>query len=250
MVIDTEFLKSLDRLQVILKKRIYADKQGSHSASHGGQGLVFQDFKSYVPGDDFRHIDWKIYARTDKFYIKRFEAERNLVVHVLVDSSASMNFGKNTTKFEYAAQVGLGFSYIALRNNEKFNLSTFTEHVQAFKAKKGASNLAYLFDYMGVMRVDGKSNFLQSMDEYRKHISSRSMIVFISDFLYDLEEVEEVISRYHKSQVMVIQVLDVEERDLSLIGDVILEDAETQDKVHTFISMRMKSFLQEDYRLI
>ncbi len=245
MVIDTEFLKSLDRLQVILKKRIYADKQGAHQAAHGGQGLVFQDFKAYVPGDDFRHIDWKIYARTDKFYIKRFEAERNLVVHVLVDSSASMNFGNKTTKFEYAAQIGLGVSYIALRNNEKFNLSTFTEHVQAFKAKKGASNLAYLFDYMGVMRVDGKSNFLQSMDEYRKHITSRSMIVLISDFLYDLDEVEEVISRYHKSQVIVIQVLDVEERDLSLIGDVILEDAETQDKMHTFISMRMKNTYQQ-----
>jgi uncharacterized protein (DUF58 family) len=245
MAIETEFLKSLDRLQIILKKRIYADHHGEHVSTHGGEGLVFQDFKPYTPGDDFRYIDWRVYARTDKFFIKRFEAERNLVVHILVDASASMNFGRKTTKFEYAAQVGLGFAYIAYRNNERFNMSIFTEHVNAFKAKKGAANLAYLFDFMGGLRIEGKSNFLQSMDEYRKHITSRSMIVFISDFLYDLAEVEEIISRYHKSQVFLIQVLDVEERDLSLSGDVILEDAETRDKMRTFVSMRMKNTYQQ-----
>jgi uncharacterized protein (DUF58 family) len=247
MAINTDFLKALDRLQIILKRRIYADRQGTHQASHGGQGLVFRDFKAYSPGDDFRHIDWRVYARTDKFYIRRFEEERNLTLHILVDSSASMNFGTkgNPTKFEYAAQVGLGFAYIGMRNNEKFNLSTFTEHVSAFKPRKGAANLAALFDYMGKMRVEGKSDFLQSMEEYRKRITSKSFIVFISDFLYNLAEVEEILSRYRKSQVFVIQVLDIQERDLSLSGDVILEDAETQAKVRTFVSMRLKNTYQQ-----
>jgi uncharacterized protein (DUF58 family) len=246
MVIETDFVRSLDRLQIILKRRIYADKQGAHQASQGGEGLVFRDYKAYSPGDDFRHIDWKIFARTDKFFIRRFESERNLTVHILVDSSASMNFGsKGTTKFEYAAMVGLGFCYIALRNNEKFNLNTFTEHVTIFKPKKGAANLAYLFDYMGGLRVEGKSNFLQSMEEYRKRITSKSFIVLISDFLYDLKEVEEIITRYHRSQVFVIQVLDSEERDLQLQGDVILEDSETQDKLRTFVSARLKNTYQQ-----
>jgi uncharacterized protein (DUF58 family) len=225
MVIDTDFLKALDRLQIILKKRIYADKQGAHSSSQGGEGLVFRDFKAYSPGDDFRHIDWRIYARTDKFYIRRFETERNLTVHILLDSSASMNFGSKvvkTTKFEYGAQVALGFCYIAMRHNEKFNLNTFTEHVSAFKPRKGAGNLAYLFDYMGSMRVEGKSDFLQSMEEYHKRITSKSFIVFVSDFLYDLDHVEEILSRYH-----------------------ILEDSETQDKMRTFVSTRMKNSYQQ-----
>jgi uncharacterized protein (DUF58 family) len=110
MALESDFIKALARLQLILKKRIYADKQGSHSASQGGEGLVFRDFKAYSPGDDFRHIDWRIYARTDKFYIRRFESERNLTVHILVDSSASMNFGsKKYTKFEFGSMLGLGF---------------------------------------------------------------------------------------------------------------------------------------------
>jgi uncharacterized protein (DUF58 family) len=250
MAIDQDFLKALDRLSIILKKRIYADKQGEHQAAHGGDSLIFRDYQAYTPGDDFRRIDWKIYARTDKFYIRRFEAERNATVHILVDSSASMDFGskvhgKTRTKFEYAAMMGLGFAYLAVKNNEKFNMSTFTEHVNAFKPKRGTRNLAMLFDYLGAIRVEGKSNFLQSMDEYRKRITSKALIVFASDFLYDLNEVEEILSRYRKCQVFVIQVLDPQEKELQLAGDVILEDSESQEKMRTYVSNRLRNTYQD-----
>jgi len=250
MVLEPDFIKALDRLKLILKKRVYADKQGAHHASQGGDSLIFRDYKAYAPGDDFRRIDWKIYARTDKFYIRRFEAERNMTVHILVDSSASMQFGskingKTRTKFEYSAMMGMGFAYLAIQNNEKFNLNTFTEHVTAFKPRKGPRNLAYLFDYLGAIKVEGKSNFLQSMDEYRKRITSKSLIVFVSDFLYDHAEVEEILGRYKKSQVYVIQVLDPQEKDLQLQGDVILEDSETEQKMRTFVSNRLRSTYQD-----
>ncbi|MBR9700662.1 DUF58 domain-containing protein [Candidatus Woesearchaeota archaeon] len=245
MVIETDFLQSLDRLKVILKKKIYTDNQGDHEEQRYGDSLVFKDFKAYSPGDDFRFIDWKVYARTDKFYVRRFESERNMTVHILVDNSASMNFGTtNHTKFEYAAMVGMGFAYMANKNNERFNLNTFTEHVTAFRPKKGSGNLAYLFEYLSHLKVEGKSSFIQSMDEYRKRITSRSLLVFISDFLYDPDEVEEVLQRYRKSEVFVVQVLDIEERNLTLSGDVVLEDAETHDKMRTFISNRFKNSYQ------
>ncbi|MDD9954255.1 MAG: DUF58 domain-containing protein [Candidatus Woesearchaeota archaeon] len=245
MAIDAGFIKSLERLKYILKKKVYTDRQGDHQTPQGGEGLVFRDYKAYVPGDDFRHIDWKIYARTDKFYIRRFEAERNFTVHILVDSSASMNFGSaDHTKFEYAAMVGLGFAYIAQKNNEKFNMNTFTEHVTTFKPRKGAKNLAQMFEMMSKMKVEGKSNFIQSMQEYSKRLTSKSIIVLISDFLYDIDEVDEIMSRYRKSQTFVVQVLDGEERELALSGDVILEDSETQDRMRTFISNRFKNTYQ------
>ncbi len=245
MAIDTDFLSQLDRLQVILKRKIYSDNQGEHETLTGGDGLVFKDFKAYAPGDDFRHIDWKVYARTDKFYIRRFESERNVTVHILLDNSASMNFGsEGTTKFEYAAMVGLGFSYIARKNNERFILNTFTEHVTSFRPKKGAGNLANMFHFLSDLKVEGKSNFIQSMDEYRKRITSKSLIVFISDFLYDPDEVEEVISRYRRSQIFLVQVLDGQERNLAIQGDVVLEDAETHDRMRTYVSTRFKNQYQ------
>lgn len=239
-------MKSLDRLQMILKKKIYADTQGAHESSHHGEGLVFQDFKAYVPGDDFRHIDWKIYARTGKFYIRRFEEERNMSVHILIDSSASMDFGTGKhTKWDYAAMMGLGFCYMALKNNEQFNVNTFTDKVSFVKPGKGHNQLSYLYEFLTKHKIKGKSDFLNSMNEYKKRIRSRSLIVLVSDFLYDLNEVREVLSRYRKSEVFVVQVLDIEERDLSIRGDVILEDAETNSKMRTFVSNRMKNQYQE-----
>lgn len=245
MVISTDFVQSLNRISPILKKKVYADRQGDHETQNTGDGLVFRDFKAYVPGDDFRHIDWKIYARTDKFYIRRFETERNVTVHILVDSSASMNFGSGKhTKFEFAAMVGLGFAYMAQKNNEKYNMNTFTETVSSFRPRRGASNLAMLYEYLDTLKVEGRSDFLKSMDDYKKRITSKSMIVLISDFLYDLNEVDEVLSRYRKSEVFVVQVLDIEERDLTLSGDVLLEDSETHDRMRTFISNRFKNNYQ------
>jgi uncharacterized protein (DUF58 family) len=245
MAIDTTFLKSLDRLNIILKKRIHADLQGARKTSAFGSGLVFQDYKAYVPGDDFRHIDWAAYARTDKFYVRRFEEERNLTVHILVDSSASMNYGRRTTKFEYAAQIGLGFAYMALRQNEKFTFATFTDTVQQLRPKKGANQMVHILDFVSELKVKGQSLFKEAMEKYRKNITARSLIVLVSDFLYDLGEVREILHRYHRSEVYVVQVLDPAERELALAGDVVLEDSETKEKLRTFVSRRLKSLYQE-----
>ncbi len=244
MAIDLDFLRSLDRLQLILKKKVHADLQGGHEASTFGQGLVFQDYKAYVPGDDFRHIDWNIFARTDKFFIRRFEEERNLTVHILVDSSASMDYGRPLTKFEYASMIGLGFSYMALRRNEKFTFATFSEKVQRLRPKRGTNQLVHIFDIMSKLKAKGRSDFKEAMDAYKKGISGRSLIVLISDFLYDLEEVKEILRQYKRSEVFVIQVLDPTERELALEGDLILEDSETGQKLRTFMSRRLKQSYQ------
>ncbi|MBR9693178.1 DUF58 domain-containing protein [Candidatus Woesearchaeota archaeon] len=244
MAIELDFLKSLDRLQLILKKKVHADLQGEHAGETFGEGTVFQDYKAYVPGDDFRHIDWSVYARTDKFFIRRFEEERNLTVHILVDASGSMNYGKHKTKFEYAAMLGLGFGHMAMRRNEKFTFATFSEKVKRLRPKKGANQLINIFDIMGKLKVDGESTFKQAMDEYRKYIHGRSLIIIVSDFLYNLEEVREVLYRYRKSEVYVVQVLDPAERELAIKGDVLLEDAETKMTTRTFISRRTKSDYQ------
>lgn len=244
MAIDLDFLKSLDRLQLILKKKVHADLQGERSSSSFGDGTVFQDYKAYVPGDDFRNIDWSVYARTDKFFVRRFEQERNLIVHILVDSSGSMEYGRGTTKFDYAAMLGIGFAYMSLRRNEKFTFATFSEKVRALRPKKGTNQLLNILDIMQQLKVKGQSTFKQAMDEYKKNLSGKSLLILVSDFLYDLNEVEEILYRYRKSEVYIIQVLDPKERELALQGDVLLEDAETGSTLRSFISRRMRSDYQ------
>jgi uncharacterized protein (DUF58 family) len=241
MALDISFLKELDRFNIVLKRRVLSKYQGERASHAEGQGLVFSDYKDYVPGDDFRAIDWKVYGRTDKFFIKRFEEERNMIVHIVVDASASMDYGRKITKFDYASMIGLGFAYMALKNNEKFNFSTFAESLNYLRARKGWNQLMNILATLEKLKVSGKTELSKSFDEYKKYVRSKSFIVIISDFLYDLEEIKAVLGRFTKHEVVVIQVLDPDERRLALYGDVILEDSELHTKLRTFISNRLMS---------
>ena len=119
-MIETGFLRELDRFSLIIRKRVTSKYTGPRKSVAMGRGMIFKDHRLYAPGDDFRSIDWRVYARTDNLYIKNYEEERNLVVHIILDCSNSMNFGKNITKFEYASMIGIGFAYLAMKENEKF----------------------------------------------------------------------------------------------------------------------------------
>ena len=121
-MIDISFLSQLKRFHIIVNKRITSSFVGQRRSHSTGQGIVVSDFRPYGPGDDYRAIDWNIYARTDEFFVKRYEEERNLTTHVLLDVSKSMDYGTKNKKFEYAAMLALGFAYLSARNNERFNL--------------------------------------------------------------------------------------------------------------------------------
>ena len=238
-MIDTNFLRELDRFNIVLKRRVLSNYQGERQSKVQGSGLVFSDYKDYVPGDDFRKIDWKVYARTDKLYIKTHEEERDLTVHVIVDSSASMNFGRKIKKFEYASMIGIGFAYMALKKNEKFNFSTFASSLSYFKERKGMNQLLGIITMLEKQKVDGVSQLNVAFEEYKKYLHTKGYIVIISDFLYDLEEIKDVLSRFNRHQVVAIQVLDPDERKLSVYGDLLLEDSELHTKLRTFISNRL-----------
>src|SRR3989338_5850806 len=155
-MITPEYLHQLDRFNIVLKKRVNSRYAGSRESQYFGNGLIFKDYREYTPGDDIRSIDWKVYARTDKFFIRRFEEERNLVLHAIIDASASMDYGKRTPKFSYAAMLGLGFAYMAMRNNEKFVLSTFAEKLDILRPKKGMNQLLTLLEHLNNIKPTGK----------------------------------------------------------------------------------------------
>ena len=128
-MITTEFLNYLDKFRLIVNKKVTSNYTGKRSSLYTGSGATIKDYRIYSPGDDFRLIDWKVYARTDNLYIRRYEEERNLVMHAIVDSSASMNYGSPITKFEYGAMLGVGFAYLALRENEKMQFATLSDDI-------------------------------------------------------------------------------------------------------------------------
>jgi uncharacterized protein (DUF58 family) len=238
-MIDISFLRQLDKFDLVLKKRVLSNYSGSRQSKSFGGGAVFYDYRDYVPGDDFRAIDWKVYGRTEEFFVRRYEDEKNMRVHIIIDASASMNFGTRFKKFEYASMIALGYCYMAMRNNERFEVSTFAEDLQIFRANKGMSKLMSTFDILNHTVPKGLSKFHESVLKYRHAIKTKSMVIIISDFLFNTSELRESLYRFGKSEVTVVQVLDSSERELDLQGDVILNDSETQDKLRTFVSNRL-----------
>src|SRR3989338_2818372 len=208
MTITLDFLTQLKRFSLVINKRIASNYTGEHKAANAqGQGLVFKDYAAYTYGDDFRYIDWKKYAKTEHLYIKRYEEERNVTIHVVVDASGSMAFkSKETTKFEYAGMIGLGFAYLALRNNERFVLSTFSDKLEFFRAQKGTAQLANILNYLNTKTPGGETHFAGSLAAYKKLIHSKAVVVILSDFLYPTEELKDALYRYRKNKIILVQI--------------------------------------------
>ncbi|MBU0756773.1 MAG: DUF58 domain-containing protein [Nanoarchaeota archaeon] len=245
-MIDIDFLSQLKRFSLIVNKRVTSSFTGSKKSTHMGTGLVVNDFRQYVPGDDFRAIDWNIFARTDDFYIKRYEEDKSLTVHVLIDVSKSMDFGTGKyTKFEYAAMLGLGFAYLAARTNERFQLSTFSRYFVTFKANRGMSQVMGFLSHLNKIKCTGHIEFSDLMRKYKKTLKSKSLIVIISDYLFDIEEIKSSIPLYANQELKVIQVLDKTETNFKVFGDVILKDAETNKEIHTYISEAKRAEYRE-----
>jgi len=235
-MITADFLHQLDRFSLIINKRITSNYIGERFSHATGRGLIFKDHTIYAPGEDFRSIDWRVFGRTDKLYVKRYEEERNLVVHVILDFSASMGFGTTMTKAEYASMIGVGFAYLAMKNNERFVLSTFSDSLEFYKPRKGRAQLASMVDFLNNKKPRGLSKLEQSLGGYKKLISSKSYVVVISDFLYPIEDIKKTLFLFKHHRIVLIQVLDKIEKSLDLEGDFKLKDLETNEVLRTFIN--------------
>jgi uncharacterized protein (DUF58 family) len=238
-MIDASFLDNLKKFSLIVNKRVTSVYSGQRKSAAAGRGLSFKDHRIYAYGDDFRGIDWKVFARTDDLYIKNYEEERNLNVHILLDYSGSMDYGKPTSKFDYASMIGVGFAYLAIKDNEKFQFATFSDRLDVFQPRKGMSQLASMIGHLNNLKIDGKTDLFASIASYKRMIGSRSLIVVISDFLFPIEEIKNSLFMLGRNDIKLVQVLDPQEKDVSLEGDFKLRDAESKEELRTYISPRL-----------
>ncbi len=235
-MIEDDFLKHLDRMSLLINKRISSNYIGERQSIHVGKGSLFKDHGIYTPGDDFRHIDWKVYGRTDRLHVKRFEEDKSLATHIIIDSSKSMDYASGKVrKFDYACMVGIAFAYLAMKKNEKFVVSTFSDVLDVFSPRRGKRQFIAMVDYLKDKKPKGKTDFEGSLLSYLKKIGSRSLIVVVSDFFYDLKEIERSLGRFKNCDIKLVQVLDEVECSLNLKGDLRLKDLETKEAIRAFI---------------
>lgn len=246
-MIEPSFLDELEQFDTAQKRHVASIFQGEEITREVGEGLTFSDYRRYVPGDDTRLIDWKLYGRTGGYYVKQFERERNLTVHVLVDTSGSMDYGEDDAhKFETAAKLGLGFAYLTATENNDFRFSTYSETFDRIDAGRSSEGeVLQLVDRCNEVDLDEAVDFDRALGEYASTIGSRSLVLVASDFLADPAAILDGLAPLARNRLVLAHVVAPTERDLPVRGDVIFEDLEGDSSLRTYFSNRLDGHYRE-----
>ncbi|RLI92346.1 MAG: DUF58 domain-containing protein [Candidatus Altiarchaeales archaeon] len=249
MAIDSTFLDQLKGLDLLARRKVSSVYMGSRRSVRQGRGIEIADYREYYPGDDFRSIDWRVYARTERLYIRRFEEEKDLTLHILIDSSASMDFSvSGMRKFDYGGSIAVGFAYLAMSKYEKFASALFSDRItDVMQPKKGKMHFFRMVELLNNAIQKGKTDLEKCIGQYTNMIKSRSFIIVISDFIEPMESLEYAIYRIAKysKEAVLVQILDPGEISLRWTDDIRFEDMESLKSERTFLSPDFKKRYQE-----
>lgn len=228
-----EILKKIRALEIKTKGLVETAFAGDYHSVFKGRGMNFEDVREYQPGDEIRSIDWNVTARLGSAFIKKFTEERELTVMLVVDVSASGNFGSVAqSKRELAAEVACLLAFSAIRNNDKVGLILFTDRVELFiPPKKGRSHTLRLIREILFFQPESRGTEpALALDYLNKLVTRRAVVFFISDFQTgDFSRALAVSGRRH--DFIAIHIQDERERVLPNIGIITLEDAETGEQI-------------------
>ncbi|MBU0762414.1 MAG: DUF58 domain-containing protein [Candidatus Altiarchaeota archaeon] len=251
-MIDPAFLDQLKELDFVIKKRISSTYSGGRASIKHGRGIEVVDYREYMPGDDFRLIDWRVYARTEKLYIRRFEEEQDLIMHILVDSSASMDYTSHTmTKYDYAGSIAAGLGYLSTNNQEKFALALYSNTLRELtQPKKSQMHLFNVIELMNQTPRQGATNLGVCASQYSKLMKSKALTVVVSDFMEEIDSFKEGVYRLakHSAEMVLIQVLDPWELDMGYSGDIKFKDLESSEVRRSYMSPGFKKEYVERVR--
>jgi uncharacterized protein (DUF58 family) len=247
-----EMTRKIRRLELRTKRLVESSFAGQYQSVFKGQGMNFEEVRPYAAGDEIRSIDWNVSARTGDLHIKKFKEEREVTVMILLDVSASGNFGSvEQSKREVAAEVAAVLALSALYNNDKVGLLLFSDQIELFlPPKKGRMHHLRLLREMFYFQPQGRKTNIHGALDYLNRVMHRKAIVFvISDFLdeHDFSRPLNVTSKRH--DLIALPMIDPVEERLPDVGVITLEDPETgaQIEVNT-ASKKVREAYQEEAR--
>jgi uncharacterized protein (DUF58 family) len=204
---------------------------GLHRSPYKGFSAEFAEHRQYMPGDELKRIDWKVYGRTDRFYVREFEEETNLRAYLVLDSSGSMTYSTgNPTKHDYAGMLGASLAYLLLHQKDSAGLITFSDRIESFvPPRSSAAHLHVLLSRLQQLTPGGDTNISATFHQLAERVRRRALVVILSDLWDDQAAVLTALRhfRHRKHEVLVFHILDPNERQLGFRGPVQLRDMET-----------------------
>ena len=219
---------------------------GLHRSPHFGFSQEFAEYRAYNEGDDLRYVDWNVFARTDRTYIKRFQGETNTTINLLLDTSASMGFGTPVTKLEQAAFLMASFAYVVRKQHDALGVAVFDEKVREFQAPSvRPDSLPRAIALLEKIKAGEGTDILTALESLRPNITRRGLLVLVSDLYVNAEDVLSALQPLaHGGQdIAVFHVLDEEEVAPSTKKISAYKDLETNEKV-----IVDPQFLKGDYK--
>ena len=249
-LLDPEFLHKLEQLELVSRKIFVGRMKGERKSKRRGSSVEFADHRNYVVGDDLRHIDWNVYGRLDKLFLKLFLEEEDLHFYTLLDTSLSMEFG-DPTKLYYGKQVAAALAFIGLVNHDRVMLETFSSGLdKGMSSVRGRSQMYRVVGYLDALEASGRSDLAASAKAFAIKHSGKGIVVVISDFL-DKRGYQEAL-RYLLAKnldIYVIHVLSQEEVEPELAGDLRLVDSEDDDIAEITISASLEAVQGQPQRV-
>jgi uncharacterized protein (DUF58 family) len=250
-LLSPELLRRLEQFQLLAQRRAKSSLRGERRSRAREQSVEFADYRNYVAGDDFRYLDWNLYGRLDRLFLKLYEEERELPVYLLLDASESMSFGE-PRKFDFARQVAAAIGYVALCGFDRVSVWVFPDHADEAAARGAMRSVRSRKSALGFFRnlerlaAGGAATFNQALRRAALEARHAGLAVVLSDFLdpagYD-SGLTSLVGRGF--QVSAVQILSPDELSPTTFGDLRLVDSESgaQQEV-TFGRYRMKAYQQ------
>jgi len=233
--LDPAVIARLGTLELKAKTIVEGFLSGLHRSPYKGLSVEFAEYRQYIRGDDLSTIDWKVFARSDRYYVKKFEEETNLDCHLLLDVSGSMAYqSRGPSKFEYAACLAASLGYLMNRQRDGVGLMAFDDRiVSAVPASTRPGHLRNLLVALSRLQPGSRTNVARPLRQVAEALSRRGMVVVISDLLDDPEAVVRGLRLFHHrgSDVLVFHVLDPDEIDFPFERATRFEDLESGEEV-------------------
>jgi uncharacterized protein (DUF58 family) len=251
-----EVLASLSTLELVARSAVEGFFQGLHRSPKFGFSQEFAEYKAYAEGDDPRFIDWNVFARTDRTYIKRYQGETNTRLMIALDASASMGYGTGAVnKLRYAKFVAASLAYMALHQHDPTGLIAFDSKIRSYRpASSRTGSLTAILHELDRLEAGSETDLAASFHQMHEHMQRRGLVAVISDLYCDPEALTRAVQPFAwgGQDIMIFQILDRTELDPKWEESVLLEDVESgrqvevsPDYMHTTYKERVRAHLEK-----
>jgi len=242
-----EILARISSLELLARSVVEGFISGLHRSPYTGFSTEFAEYRQYMPGDDLRHLDWRLLARTDRYFIRKYRADTNSQCHILIDASASMRYGTGpVTKLQYAQFLASSLAYLANRQQDAVGLIAFDRDIRAqVPAHNRTGHMRTIFGRLEQLEPGSETRLAETLHTAAERITRRGIVVIISDMYDDEPAIIKALEhlRFKGNDVIVFHILDPNELKFDFSEPVMLQDAETDEEIHV-----MPDILADGYR--